>query len=77
LPGRAGNNPRAARRRALGFKARGDERGRYGGTDDKEGKRDVSTKQLDNNPGYLLATLHGDLKEGDHEYVKLDDEIRE
>jgi hypothetical protein len=36
-----------------------------------------SRKQLDNNPGYLLATLHGDLKKGDHEYVKLDDEIRE
>jgi hypothetical protein len=53
---------RVRRREALGFKARGNERGRYGGTDEQERKRDVSTKQLDNNPGYLLATLHGELK---------------
>jgi hypothetical protein len=72
-----GNNARAARR--AGVQGAGGRKGtgRYGGTDDKEGKRDVSTTQLDNNPGYLLATLHGDLKKDDHEYVKLDDEIRE
>ncbi len=33
-----------------------------------------STKKLENNPWYLLATLYGDLKKDDHEYVKPEEE---
>jgi len=50
--------------------------GRYGGTDERERKRDVSTKRLENGPRYLLPTLHGDLKNDDHEYVKPETEIK-
>jgi hypothetical protein len=50
--------------------------GRYGGTDERERKRDISTKRLENGPRYLLPTLHGDLKNDDHEYVKPETEIK-
>jgi len=47
------------RREALGFKALGDAGGRVGRTDERERKRNISTKRLENNPRYLPATLLG------------------